>query len=226
MRIKCPKCGSGNIIGYAGEMECFNCGHKFKIAEEVKPARIEPTVPPPKTRDASAGIRLAVMLIVGLIVGIGIGYVLHPGPQVVTKVETITQTVPTTVTETQTFTTTLTTTVVSLTTITYRAELPVKAEWTTGNGRLRVSSELIPEKIGEEVWSYRVKVVVTNVGNEPVMKVLVIIFPYVGDKLFEQWNWASHSATATGLMPGESFTHEFLLLPKDMTSYKLAAFAL
>lgn len=26
---RCPKCGSQNIVGYQGEYDCFNCGHKF-----------------------------------------------------------------------------------------------------------------------------------------------------------------------------------------------------
>ena len=27
----CPRCGSGNVIGYKGIWECFNCGYKFKL---------------------------------------------------------------------------------------------------------------------------------------------------------------------------------------------------
>lgn len=28
--LKCPKCGSGNIVGYKGVWECMDCGYKFK----------------------------------------------------------------------------------------------------------------------------------------------------------------------------------------------------
>ena len=111
-------------------------------------------------------------------------------------------------------------------TMTKTIEAPVKAEWTSGDGRLKVSSEAIPDRIGGSIVSYTVKVTVKNVSDKPISKVLIIIFPYIGDRLYEHWNWASHSAQITSLMPGESVTHEFLLLPKDMTSYKIAAFAL
>jgi hypothetical protein len=30
--IICPKCGSGNVVGLAGEWECFDCGYKFKVS--------------------------------------------------------------------------------------------------------------------------------------------------------------------------------------------------
>jgi len=187
------------------------------------------------------GILAVIMLVVGLVVGAGAGYLLSPTVTktltfTTTSSTTVTTTSPTTiyktetstkeVTRTELATSTVFSTITSLTTFTKTVEAPVKAEWTSGDGRLKVSSEVIPEKIGESVVSYTVKVTVTNISDEPITKVLIIIFPYIGDRLYEHWNWASHSAQITSLMPGESVTHEFLLLPKDMTSYKIAAFAL
>ena len=28
---RCPRCGSGNIIGYRGTWECYSCGYKFRL---------------------------------------------------------------------------------------------------------------------------------------------------------------------------------------------------
>lgn len=61
--VRCPKCGSGNVVGVAGEWECFDCGHKFKLVSrpEVPPARPSPsriTVAPP-ARPPTATIKEA-----------------------------------------------------------------------------------------------------------------------------------------------------------------------
>ena len=32
--FRCPRCGSGNVIGYKGEWECMNCGYKWMSVEE------------------------------------------------------------------------------------------------------------------------------------------------------------------------------------------------
>ena len=32
----CPRCGSGNVIGYKGIWECFNCGYKFRLESVTK----------------------------------------------------------------------------------------------------------------------------------------------------------------------------------------------
>jgi ribosomal protein L37AE/L43A len=42
-KIVCPKCGSGNVVGFAGEWECFDCGHKFKTTT----VSIRAPAPPP-----------------------------------------------------------------------------------------------------------------------------------------------------------------------------------
>lgn len=35
MSVRCPKCGSNNVIGYMGEWECMVCGYKFVLAEKT-----------------------------------------------------------------------------------------------------------------------------------------------------------------------------------------------
>jgi len=30
---KCPRCGSGNIVGYKNEYECMDCGYKFATSQ-------------------------------------------------------------------------------------------------------------------------------------------------------------------------------------------------
>jgi len=32
MSVRCPKCGSGNVVGYMGEWECMDCGCKFRLS--------------------------------------------------------------------------------------------------------------------------------------------------------------------------------------------------
>jgi len=191
------------------------------------------------------GVLAVIMLIVGIVAGVGAGYLLSPtvttsvtftttSPTTITTVSptTIYKTSTTKVTKTELTTTTAFSTITETATLTVTitmtktVESPVKAEWTSGDGRLKVSSEAIPDRIGGSIVSYTVKVTVKNVSNKPISKVLIIIFPYIGDRLYKYWNWASHSAEIESLWPGESVTHEFLLLPKDMTSYKIAAFAL
>ena len=34
--VRCPKCGSGNVVGIAGEWECFDCGYKFRTPEAAR----------------------------------------------------------------------------------------------------------------------------------------------------------------------------------------------
>ena len=31
MPERCPRCGSGNIVGYMGEWECMDCRYRFKL---------------------------------------------------------------------------------------------------------------------------------------------------------------------------------------------------
>lgn len=41
--VRCPRCGSGNVVGYAGEWECFDCGHKFRLAREAEAPSTKPS---------------------------------------------------------------------------------------------------------------------------------------------------------------------------------------
>ena len=50
-RIICPKCGSSNVVGFAGEWECFDCGYKFKIVT----VSAGPPPPAPAERRPPAG---------------------------------------------------------------------------------------------------------------------------------------------------------------------------
>ncbi len=38
--LRCPKCRGGNIIGYRGNYECIDCGHRFTLSEASKPATL------------------------------------------------------------------------------------------------------------------------------------------------------------------------------------------
>jgi len=195
-------------------------------------------------------ILIFVALIAGLIIGVGVGATVYSRTITMTSTaySTVTTSIIETVTETRTQATTLkitetatipvtttttafstiteSTTMTATITLTVTVEAPIKAEWTSGDGRLKVSSEAIPDRIGGQIVGYTVRVTVTNVSDKPISKVLIIIFPYIGDRLYEYWNLLAHSAEIKSLVPGESITHEFLLLPKDMTSYKITAFAL
>lgn len=41
--VRCPKCGSGNVLGVAGEWECFDCGYKFRLVSGVVAPPVRPT---------------------------------------------------------------------------------------------------------------------------------------------------------------------------------------
>lgn len=99
--IKCPKCGSGNVIGYMGEWECMNCGHKFTPGIQITPvpSRVRPEAPPPvyKKTETSKGVWIGAIiatLIIGLIFGYTIGY---GGARVQTITQTITQALATSI---------------------------------------------------------------------------------------------------------------------------------
>jgi len=34
--IRCPKCRSGNIIGYRSEWECMDCGYRFALSSKAE----------------------------------------------------------------------------------------------------------------------------------------------------------------------------------------------
>jgi hypothetical protein len=99
------------------------------------------------------------------------------------------------------------------------------ATWISEDGRLRVTSEVIPEFSRGKLLSYTVKVTVTNIGMEPIGKVWIILFPYKGDRLIENWSPYSYSKSVENLYIWESYSYNFTRLPKYMTTYKVIAVA-
>jgi prefoldin subunit 5 len=99
------------------------------------------------------------------------------------------------------------------------------ATWLSEDGRLKVKSELIPEYLFGEVSSYTIRVNVTNVGNEPLHIVLIFLFPYKDGKLVEYWSPLKYSKSVESLYIGESYSYNFTLVPKEITSYKVLAVA-
>jgi len=93
------------------------------------------------------------------------------------------------------------------------------AEWVSEDGRLKVTSEFIISGT-----YYTVRVNVTNVGNEPIDKVEIFLFPYVDGKFAETYlGYDYHSVK--NLYIGETDSHDFTSITKDMTSYKVLAVA-
>jgi len=99
MPERCPRCGSGNIIGYMGEWECMDCGYRFKPSTQAGYGGR-----PSKGRGGwIAGLILA--LILGMFIGYLLGY---PSSPPMSGTVTITQTImtwsPTTIEKTHTIT--------------------------------------------------------------------------------------------------------------------------
>jgi uncharacterized protein YfcZ (UPF0381/DUF406 family) len=102
------------------------------------------------------------------------------------------------------------------------------AEWVSEDGRLKVTSELIVvsyQYFGMVVIvSYTIRVNVTNIGTEPIDKVVILIFPYKAGKFAETYSeYKSHSVE--NLYIGETDSHDFTSITKDMTNYKVLAVA-
>ncbi len=186
---------------------------------------------------AKVGLLAVVTLIIGIIAGTIVGgFVLQPAPRTVVETKVVTQQVSTTATAFSTITqtvartvertvrTTEVSTLTAITTVTLTISGPVKGEWVTDDGSLKVSAELIPEMIGSTIVSYKLRVTITNVSDKQFDRVIIVVFPYIGDRLYEYWSMISYSEVKESIVPGESITHEFTLLPADMTSYKLKVF--
>jgi hypothetical protein len=99
------------------------------------------------------------------------------------------------------------------------------ATWLSEDKRLKVTSEVIPEFLFEELWYYTVKVTVTNVGTEPLSIVWIFLFPYKDGKLVEYWSTFYYSKSVENLYMGESYSYNFTGIPKEMTTYKVVAIA-
>lgn len=118
MSVRCPRCGSGNVVGYHGEWECMDCGYRFKLTSTVAqrggPSR------PGVGRGRWIGL-IVLALIVGLLIGCLSGYLLIPPvsrtvtvTQPITRTEFIERVSPTTVERTIVMTTVNTVTATSI----------------------------------------------------------------------------------------------------------------
>jgi archaellum component FlaC len=99
------------------------------------------------------------------------------------------------------------------------------ATWLSEDKRLNVTSEVIPEFLLGEIWSYTVRVTVTNVGTEPLSRVLIFLFPYKDGKLIDNWGTFYYSKSVENLYMGESYSYNFTDVPEEMTTYKVIAVA-
>jgi hypothetical protein len=103
--------------------------------------------------------------------------------------------------------------------------LAKSATWISEDKRLEVTSEVIPEFFLGELWHYTIRVTITNIGNEPLNKVYIFLFPYQGDKLVKYWSSLSYEHSIESLIAGESYSYNFTWVPKEMTSYKVLVLA-
>lgn len=103
------------------------------------------------------------------------------------------------------------------------------AEWISDDERLKVTSELIVSEHMLLGLQYTIRVNVTNIGSEPIDKVVIFVFPYRDGKFGQRsLSKAYQSHTAENLYIGETHSHDFTSLVDigpDMTSYKVLAIA-
>ena len=97
------------------------------------------------------------------------------------------------------------------------------ATWLSEDKRLKVTSEVIPEFLFEKLYSYKVRVTVTNVGTEPLSKVWIFLFPYKDGEFAGYWSTYSYSKSVENLYMGESYSYNFTGISKEMTTYKIIA---
>lgn len=140
--LSCPKCGSGNIVGYMGEYECMDCGYKFRIAQQIRPPKPSPpsetAVSHPSGPSKGIWITLAVvLLIIGFLFGGIVGY---SSRETTTTVSTLIY--PTTVTHTVMATKTLPTTITLLVTRTIKLSF-TKLVTITTTPKPRIHAEII-----------------------------------------------------------------------------------
>jgi len=99
------------------------------------------------------------------------------------------------------------------------------AEWILGNECLKGTSEII---VTRELWiwgiylpeTYTVRVNITNIGDNPIDKVYVFLFPYKNGEFIEEYK----STIVESLYIGETYSHDFRI-SAEMTSYKVLAVA-
>ena len=239
---RCPKCGSSNIIGYKGEYECMDCGYKFTISAPKKPAPPSPRYVSKATELRGTGgrriglIAIIIVLIAGTIIGYGLSYVSAPmKTEIKTSVKELvtTQEVTKVITTTshETITKTFHKTVTNLVEVTltttqlYTTTTSAITEWIPEDNRIKLSTRLIPHELLGEVLYYTIEVSVTNIATEPLKEVWVFVFPYQGESLVEKWNPLMYCKEFENLMPGETNSYNFTMIPKDITSYRVFAIA-
>jgi len=96
------------------------------------------------------------------------------------------------------------------------------AEWISEDDSLKVKSELILAGIS---WrTYTVKVTVTNIGDGPINKICILLFPYKNGNFLEKpFEYISNSVE--NIYTGETYSYNFTNLSTEITSYKLIAVA-
>lgn len=97
------------------------------------------------------------------------------------------------------------------------------AEWISEDECLKGTSEVI---ITRELWiwgiylssTHTVRVNITNIGDKPIGKVYIFLFPYTNGEFTERYD----SNIVESLYIGETYSHDFRV-SEDMTSYKVLA---
>ena len=97
---------------------------------------------------------------------------------------------------------------------------PEPFTWELEDERLKVTSQLITEYAWGEVWYYIVMVNVTNVSDEPIEYVWVLLVPCKNGRVLGEYIGAS-CYTIDGLYIGETDSHELVVNSPEMTSYRL-----
>jgi len=93
---RCPKCGSGNIVGYQGVWECMDCGYKFRPELETISRRPAIQERKPLAIQKSRSLKRIFALVLAFIIVFSFGVILGYGAglsNVFTKTITVTKTI-------------------------------------------------------------------------------------------------------------------------------------
>lgn len=106
------------------------------------------------------------------------------------------------------------------------------SEWVTEDERLKITSKLITSR-GRYYVSYRVNVTITNIGDEPIDKVIIFVFAYKDGKFTDMYGGLEYrSHTVGNIYIGETYSnvfdlHSSYIYSQDFTdeiiSYKVIA---
>ena len=103
--FRCPKCGSGNVVGYQGVWECMDCGYKFRPKLESISRRYAVQERTPLTVQKSRSFKRVFALVLAFIIVFSFGLILGYGAGLTnayTKTVTVTKTIMTNYTTSQT----------------------------------------------------------------------------------------------------------------------------